>query len=244
MSHIGLNHLRGKHTGTPAVIVGSGPSTRHIAGREFKNRVVFTVNSSAMLFPNADYFLTSDGGSPRTEHWQHMIKGTSHIILAQSMEKIQDKFGKDRITIFAKSPGVWELNPNANSLIFGIGSAHCAAHMAVVMGCSPIYLIGCECKFENKFRRWWQFPGFPKDDVHIFDHLSEEHQRKTMPSPEGGEYPGNNGVTDNYLCATYQGWVKIRKSSPLVKMYDASAGMLTSVVFPPINLDTLTGTKE
>ena len=41
-------------------------------------------------------------------------------------------------------------------------SAGSAVHLAYVMGCDPIVLLGCDCCFEGMNRYFWQFEGEEK----------------------------------------------------------------------------------
>ncbi len=238
---IGVGHLRGKHVGTPAVILGSGPSTRFTAGREFKDRIVITVNSAGMLFPDADYYLTSDHGVLRCNHWKYVLSGKSHLILQHYLLGIQRKLGIDRVTIFQKDPGAWRLNPDSESLIFGFGSTQCAAHAAVIMGCSPVYLIGSDCRFEDGKRHFWQFPGFEPDDIDYDGMTEEEWHARTLKTPYGLTYPGDDGTSDNHLWEAFHGWEAIRKSSPEIDIRDVSGGIMSDV-FPTATIDEALGT--
>jgi len=244
-ARIGIGHLRRMHVGVPAVVLGSGPSLRFAAGRKFAGRVVIAVNSAIMLFPNADYYLSSDGNTTRAQHWRFVEGGTAHIALhCMPSTFAQERLGIERVTLYEKDPGVWALIQNANKLIFGFGSTHCAAHLAVILGCSPVYLIGCDCRFVGGKRHYWQFPGFEPDDIDDATHnkLSEEQWRaRTLKTPYGQVYPGDNGVTDNYLWESYNGWKAIRQATPAsVKIIDASGGILSRFL-PTATLDEAMG---
>ena len=246
-AYIGIEHLRWKHSGIPAVVLGSGPSLRFTAGRKSGKRVLIAVNSASMIFPNADYYLSSDGNTARARHWRYVEDGTAHILLHSiPMTFVQGRLGPDRVTLFEKEPGAWALDRFASRLIFGFGSTHCAAHLAVILGCSPIFLIGCDCRFVGGKRHYWQFPGFEPDDIEDAEHakLSEaDWKARTLSHPYGQRYPGDDGSTDNYLWESYNGWAAIKKSSPSVQILDASGGILDRI-FPTATIEQALGIKN
>lgn len=245
-----LNEIRGRHAGRPGVVMGSGPSLRFVDERIYKY-VTFAVNSSFVKFPKSDYYCTSDYGIMDTTGWQNVIDASCPVVFFNwglSPQYVMNGIDKSRMVVVPKERK-HVMRASDTVVVFGESSAHCALHFALILGCSPVYLVGCDCTYRDGKKSFFQFDGQPRDATlrgnpssWVDDRIAEGmHPR---PSEVGPGW-GMNDIgeqSDGYLGSTFTEWKSIRDVNPELagKIIDASQGRLSiGKVFPSITTQQL-----
>lgn len=143
-----IKDYRNIHEGAEIFILGSGPSLHFFDQSILDGKIVICVNSSILKRKNPSYYLTSDGSQVLKHHWQYVQKGNFPVIAgSQGAGAFILKYGpiqKGRLCSFQKEK-VLKMNPDAEALIFGSSSVHCAVHFAVILGASKIIVVGADC---------------------------------------------------------------------------------------------------
>jgi len=232
---ISLEDLRGKHSGKSAVVVGAGPSAR-LTPMDVRDRhIVLVVNEAISMFPNPDYFCARDRTILQARrYWPTILKSGCVNILFDSAGTVPilNHFDQER-TVIMTMKSRWEMNARDKHVICGY-SAQCAAHFAVMLGCSPIYLIGNECRYVDGKR---QFSEFNTDGQSESDAIkSSEEVRDSFGMVQGINQEGE--MSDSFLNLIFCAWLTISKKNPFVEIIDASDGRLGSV-FPTIDASCL-----
>jgi len=170
-----LSEFKNKHVGEIAFILGAGPSLHNFPVNLLKPHITFAVNSSIMKFPQSSYFVSDDSAAADWNWFQSTLKqhrGTK-FLLKPKLENLVEHLDDNEISWFdhveEHSP---DFNPNCDTgykfeeadgkIIAARTSAGTAVHLAWIMGCRKIVLVGCDaCHYEGK-RYFWQFPGEKK----------------------------------------------------------------------------------
>ena len=158
-----LNELKDKHVGQAAFIIGAGPSARHLVNKKLDG-VSFAVNSAIAHFTDAQYFVSDD----------HDVAGWDYFYNARKLS-CKKLFFKDKLLQFKNlfpdayfyEHNHWTRGKNLENLkctkdfpvIGARTSTGSAIHLAHIMGCDPIYLIGVDCCMQNGKRYYWEFEG-------------------------------------------------------------------------------------
>lgn len=233
-----------KHAGKLAFIAGAGPSLRHFETDGLKDYVVFTANSALLKFPNCDYFVTDDAGVCSWNYWtvtareSHCIK----LLYREKMVSHTSHLRPDEVVFFDH---VGWASPSPNGLIYhkenvimtadpekpimgSRTSAATAMHLAYIMGCDPIVLIGMDGCYDGRNRYYWQFPNQPK---------AIEYNNRVFSSP-------NKGLLRNkpidFHCEAYDlYWRHFAEMNPeLLKgriLYSSDGGIVNIFPSMPIN---------
>jgi len=162
------------HHNKMAFILGAGPSLHSINTKVLEPYVTFAVNSSIMKMPQANYFVTDDSAA-NDWNWYRSTAASSSAIKFLFKPKLIDKashFRQKEIAWFdhvpAHSP---DFDPNCvegyefedtGEIVAARTSAGTAVHLAWLMGCNPIVLLGCDACHSQGKRYFWQFPGESK----------------------------------------------------------------------------------
>jgi hypothetical protein len=139
---------------------------------------------------------------------------------------------KPRVIYYRKRPNRNDrkIQPSDKQPLWGWDSRQVCAHIAVIMGCSPVYLVGCEYEYRNACKYAWQadptiqFPG--KREV---VHWVEGERRAGRNTPKGCYGPQCTGKTDYYLEASLCEWNQIHRANPKLAVIDLSGGQLKGV---------------
>lgn len=237
-----LRDFKNKHKGKLGFVVGAGPSLRHVETDSLKDYVVFTANSGLLKFPNCDYFVTDDAGVCSWNYWQVTAKQSKCIKLLYR-EKLQgyESIFRPEEVLFYDHVG-WA-SPGPNGLIYhkenvvmtddpekpimgARTSAASAMHIAYIMGCDPIVLLGMDGCYEGRNRYYWQFPNQPK---------AVEYNNRIFSSPNRGLL--RDKPVDNHCVAYDLYWSHFAEMNPSLmqgKILNASGGIVE--VFPRISL--------
>lgn len=168
-----LKDIENRHLGSAAFILGAGPSLRGIDISPLYNYVTITVNSGIMKMPDCDYFVSDDQGVREWSYYLHTAKNSKckKLLYKNKLSNAVSHFRKEDVIFFShktwydpiekkKYPKGLELTKEANKPIIGARTSMATAvHLAYIMGCNPIVLMGCDCCYEEKNRYFWQFPG-------------------------------------------------------------------------------------
>ena len=231
-----LDEFNGKYKEkTMACILGSGPSLFHQNLELLKNYVVFTVNSSILAYPEADFFVSDDEDCFRFSYYTEDLRNSNATVLLY-----EDKLGHtahlfgDRAVLFRHkadekmndeySHNIWEKK------IFRCRSSFSSAiHIAHIMQCSPIILLGLDACRDGSIRWFWQHPDFPnkprRTDGRPIDRYKRTRRRNTS--------------TDTDLLDILQYWqMHGREINKKCTVYNAS-GKTVVDVFPRMPLEEI-----
>lgn len=222
-----------KHKGRIAFVLGAGPSLHKINTEILKSHVVITINSSINKTPFAQYFFSCDPGVTLRTYWLTLKDLKCMLILCckhgggmgcyeeRTGMKIFEGIDEKRWFYFDRRSG-WKIE-KSDELIMGISSIHCAVHFAHILGCSPIVLLGCDCKSEGKKHHFYDFPG--ETNVSL---IKPEYKSFTTD-------PYEINSSENILGAIVRGWKNLRKTSPEINIINSSGGVLN--MFPRMSLE-------
>jgi hypothetical protein len=162
-----------RHEGRVGFVVGSGPSLHHVDVEKLKDHVVFAVNSSISKLRFANYFVADDHAVQHWNYYQDILPEVDCTCFLYE-EKLKGKANhipEDRVQWFDHtwwfSPPDKKYNPDGlvmsqdgdKPIIGARTTAGTAVHLAHLMGCSPIVLLGCDCCYEGSSRYYWQLDG-------------------------------------------------------------------------------------
>ncbi len=221
------------HEGRMAFVVGSGPSLRHLTPEQccdISQHVVIAVNGAILAFPDAEYFVGCDGRFTLTKAWQLLKNVDCKCLMDESFAGYNtydiaigvdsyEGIHPDRLFVFKKRrDGGSALSADAETFICGTSSAHPAMHLANIMGCSPIVLLGMDCQEEDGKRRFTDFDDQPDDGLFY---------------PAGEKYFAEDNAS--ILGSFKNTWVEIAEANPDIEIINCSGGVLEA--FPRKSID-------
>ena len=235
-------NFRDIHKNKMGFLLGTGASLGAINEDLLKPYVTMAVNISIVKFPYATYYTSCDG-STWIDNFLDYIPQDSNttIILDKSLyEWGASKYKEDdKVWGYEKNQDRNNVsgNPDSSKLIFGVSSIHPSFHLMNVMGCNPIVLLGCECKYINGIYSFYMLPEF-EDKLHEafkirrkgnYSSLAEWHI-KTQHFGDG--YSGN---TDAHLLTTVGYWKRMNWSNKDLTVIDACDSIINC--FPKMKLE-------
>ncbi len=264
-----LDEVRGKHKGRAAVIMGSGPSLALLRDRKtliwkeyedvrlllpdtsepdrIRKHVTIAINDALLKVPDADYYITADSGMVKYNHWELLRAASGTAVLPTDGFNRgglhRNGFSDDRIVMYdrRRDRQDYTMRQSDRALVFGPSSAHCAISYAVVLGCSPIFLLGCGCRCGGNGKKYfWEMDGQPgpggTKDGHATFWLSGQ-ARIGAHVPVGAYDLSYNSRTGHKDGAAVEGWRGIADANKDVAIRDASGGLLsTHGVFPYVEI--------
>ncbi len=239
-----LKQFHGIHAGQPAVVIGAGPSLRHLQPEWLDGFVTFAVNEGFVACPDCDYYLSNDVTVTMRRHWQslpdarcllllHLPGGFTHPAIWQQFPvpdsrrkgflRWDDNAALEALGIPLKQgDDAWRMDPDDEATVVGVCSSHQAVHIAYLMGCSPIVLLGMDCCFEGDKFYWYQFGNTP-DDPRTANEVCRTY----------GSFAESDLLKQR--CATMVDyWQMYADASPHVTILNASGGRLEA--FPRIQM--------
>ena len=162
-----LEEFNDKFKGKTCFILGSGCSINdHIKDNEqLRDHVTIAVNSGILSLPNADFFVSDDWEVAQWSYFQDLKESQTNVLLYEDkLEKHVSKFG-DRSILFRHCKG-YEMNrpyihgKKENHIWEARSSAGSAIHIAYIMGCRNVVLLGMDCRRVGQYRYFWQMPSF------------------------------------------------------------------------------------
>jgi hypothetical protein len=171
-----LKEIENKHKGSMAFIIGAGPSLHGVDVSPLKDYVTLTVNSGIMKMPDCDYFVSDDTA---VREWSYYLQtarqsNCKKLLYGAKLKDAVSHFREEDVAFFThktwyqpstktKFEGGVTMTPSADDPIVGARtSMGTAIHLAYIMGCDPIVLMGCDCCYVGRNRYFWQFPGETK----------------------------------------------------------------------------------
>ena len=245
-----LDEIRGTCKGRSGVVMGSAPSLCNVDDRVYRH-VTIAVNGAILKFPGSDYYLTCDPGMIRMKHWELMVKTKCRVVLpskafTRAAVWEQWQIGPDRVVLFERRREVTKLTPADTKFIFSDSSAHCALNLAVILGCSPIYLVGCDCSMMHGKKYYWEFPGQGQrdGDVELGEPTFERYamRKRGTPRKPGVYNEGSYDVNASGSCKmTGNWWIRIAQDSALDVRSACRGHMEDKRIFPQVSMATLLG---
>ncbi len=96
-----------------------------------------------------------------------------------------------------------------------------AVHLAYIMGCDPIVLLGCDCCYHDEKEYFWQFPGEPKP-----------YRLKGINLPTR-KHMMNRKIVDSDNVEFMEYWAALAKANPHVHIINAATNGLLDA-FPKL----------
>ncbi len=167
-----VSDFKDKHKGEIAFLLGAGPSLHYLDVDLIKDHVTIAVNSGIAKHPTCDYFVSDDWDISNWDYYRDIVE-LSPCVKFLYKKKFENKCNHvENVVLFDHT---WWHSPedktyNLDGLkltkeepIVGARiSMGSAVHLAYIMGCDPIVLLGNDCKFKDGKRYFWQFPGEKK----------------------------------------------------------------------------------
>jgi len=228
-----LEEFNGKHAGTPAFIVGSGPSIHGLDLEPLKDYVTIAVNAGYVAVPDSDYYISDDWEASVWSYFAHDLRKSDKTIPFLYEDKLADKadwFG-NRAVLFRHREGYnitdkYEHERKKNRIVQCRTSAGSAIHIAHIMGCSPIVLLGLDCARVRAFRWFWQFPDW-------------KNKPRRLDGRKADKYKHVKQTGDSDLDSILNYWrTQGREINKKCVVYNASE--ISKVdIFPKMNLSTV-----
>ncbi len=222
-----------RHKDKIGFVLGSGPSLRNLDSDVLKSHITIAVNSSIVKVPEAQYYFTCDQSMTLWESWHSLKNLECDLILASNCglavfdsrinRNAFEGISKKRIQYIGRKKD--NIIDRGDKLIKGSSSVHPAVHFAYVLGCSPIVLIGCDCKYVDGKKWFYEFSGQPTDKLLKPEY--KKYQRPLAPYVSGSK-------TDGELIYHLRIWKEIEKQNLNMEIIDASGGALS--MFPQMTL--------
>jgi len=165
-----ISALRGAEQGRLGFVVGSGPSVLQIDFERLAAYPIVVVNSAILLAPFACYWCSADPRSTFRASFEKLVVNGEHkptvcvIYETNYLTGIDLRYPllADRTFFFQRQNGDGGSFRRSDDRLFnGTSSAHFAAHLAAILGCDPIVILGCDCGFDaNGKRYFFDYPPY------------------------------------------------------------------------------------
>ena len=150
-----------------ALIIGAGPSVRHLSNADMQGPLVVAVNDGVVAVGiRADWFVTADPATWQTGTMRHALGLRAVLGL-----KIMAPFGMPAGLAYLRytrrtDRDDWRMTADDVDTVWGLSSTHCAANLAVIAGCTHLVLVGCDGQTEQGEdgvirTHFWQWPCTP-----------------------------------------------------------------------------------
>lgn len=172
MSGRNLEEFNGKYAGKTCFVIGSGCSLidQIPAFQGLAEHVTIAVNSGYLAYPHSNFFISDDWA---VVHWSYVFRdlvnspSTIALLYDQKLANAALMFGQ-RSVLFKHRKGyalsspyshtrpdkfIWEARTSAGS----------AVHVAHIMGCEYIVLLGVDGRRVGDCRYFWQMPQWQSD---------------------------------------------------------------------------------
>lgn len=138
-------------------IIGGGPSLLNFPFDKLKDKETIAVNKSIKDVPNPTYFFTADSGiASNVVEWTkgiYTIKVLAYSTTHKRFELLRDSFiNFDFIIKYGSGNPKPDIGFKFGEFQPGQNSGFCALQFAVVMGYSPIYLLGFDLTSDEQGR--------------------------------------------------------------------------------------------
>lgn len=232
-----MDRFRGIHKDKMAFLIGAGVSFDAVDVEKLKPYITLAINEVAFKLPNPDYFFTCDGGL--TEYGLlDIISKNTHLILSNEYDftdegivQLLQKYNFTQISSVKRKTNdstveSATMRKTDDKLVFGLSSAHCAAHLLYIMGCNPIVLLGCDCKFTAQLYAYWMLPKYKEL---LTSYYIDEQGNANLP------HPGVHKETmirnlPGHLSAIRQYWEMMHKLAPDAFFINACDGAMQGFI--------------
>lgn len=216
-----LEEYNSKFEGKTCFIIGAGCSLIDQLPYfdKLQDHVTIAVNAGYLVYAKADFFLTDDWSCA---HWSYFFEdlaaslNTTALLYEQKLLSSAGLFGH-RSVLFKHRKGYGLTSPYSHSNRENfIWEARCSAgsaiHVAHIMGCKNIVLLGVDGRRVGDYRYFWQMPQWSGRKPFRNDHVKIDsfHRCKL-----------DNVPSDVDLQSINQYWEMLGRSSGL-KLYNAS----------------------
>jgi len=214
--------------GLSAVVMGSGPSLHFVDDRVYKH-VTIAVNDAVGKFHGSDFYFTADPLMHHRRHWWNVKWSKCKVAVGvglfendwlRGMTFEKDGIQEDRIyECEMGDPQNRDLHMRREDTRLLVGSsANSAAHFAVILGCDPIYLIGCECCIIDGRRYYWQHEGE--------NFVGGDSANTDLAGLRSSREEPDHGLSGFVV----RQWEIQSAQCQCATLYDASGGMLSGVL--------------
>jgi len=241
-----LEEYNGAYKGRTCFIVAPGPSVYEQDLAPLEDHVTIAVNGGICAYPKSDFFVSDDWDVANWTYFSRDLRNldTNVLLYDAKLSNAVSWFG-DRSILFRHRKGhhvtdeyihddpakhIWEARTTAGTAI----------HIAHIMGCSEIVLIGMDCCRTKNKRYFWEFP------------MKQEHTclktvpRRTDKRPADRYRKTKQGATttDTDLMQILAYWKKVGEvMNSHCRILNASPNSIIDV-FPKINLSEYIGTVQ
>jgi hypothetical protein len=240
-----LEEYNGRHSDRTCFIVAPGPSVYFEDLSSLGNHITIAVNGGILAFPQADFFISDDWSVANWSYFQKDLrKSKSTVLLYEDKLKSAAHLFGERSVLFRHRKGYkitdrYSHSESAEHIWEARSSAGSAIHVAHIMGCKQIVLVGFDCKRIQGNRYFWQFPKHDKrtwcPEPSRSDRVKTDRFRKT--THEGRD-------TDTDLIEILKYWRKVGKAiQPHCRVLNATNHSAIDV-FPSIRLQELLSSLE
>lgn len=236
-----LIDFQNKHMGKMAFVIGSGPSLHFQDVSPLKDYVTFAVNSAILKIPRCDYFVTDDSSSAEWNYYQLTARSSNcyKLLFQNKLNDDVSHFNAEKVVWYdhvvghnpdfdAKNLNGYEMTKTADKpIVAARTSTGSAVHLAYIMGCDPIVLLGCDCCHRNGKRYFWQFPD-ERNAVRL------KNNKPVYCRADKGSFKGK--PVDQHCLDFYEYWRRFsRVNQGKTNIIYASEGGLIDV-FPSMTL--------
>jgi len=136
-------NIDGAHQGKPCAVIGSGYTGRGVDSLALKNIITIAINHTIEQYPKSDYLIFQDHRFLKLNKLDLDEYGGT-IVVANS-NPINGKTLKSKIVSFVPIQADGKVSAHFSGGLYSrISTGLCALNLAIVLGCKPIYLIGCD----------------------------------------------------------------------------------------------------
>jgi hypothetical protein len=143
--------VKGSCSGQSATIIGGGPSLRGFNFDQLKGKSnIIAINAAAFYAPFADAMFTEDVRF--VEEFPFRLNAFQGHVIWHCLKGIDPERGRKvipKLSIIRELRDDKYWSTDLDSLSFSSNSAVGAINLAEILGCSPIYLLGIDCRAEG-----------------------------------------------------------------------------------------------
>lgn len=198
-----LEECNGLHVGRTAFVIASGTSLHGLDLSPLSKHISITVNSGYLAFPNSDYFVSDDAAITKWTYFRDLVRSKTTALLYEDKFHHVVKFFGDRLVFFRHRTGYnitdkYSHTNRPDRIAQSRSSVGTAIHIAHIMRCSPIALLGVDGYRLNGMRYFWQL------DPIRYNHPSKLNLHKIL---DVFSKVSENGIeTDTDLLDIKQYW--------------------------------------
>lgn len=163
-----VKDLRDKHKDKLCFIYGAGPSLRYVDETKLKDYVNIAVNSGIEKHARFSYFVSDDSAISSWSYYNKVTRydsGMKKLLYRDRFEpscsKMENVVFYDHTWWFSPSDKKYNLDglklTKDEPIVGARTSMGSAVHLAYIMGCDPIVLLGNDCQIKDDKRYFWQY---------------------------------------------------------------------------------------